>query len=959
MALETRCFFLGKELMKLIHKRIRLLLSAVAGALSCVALLISFQPAVSVHATGTATNSTVVKVGLIEDDTNPTTGKVNETTAFQKDYVQAIADYANWTPEYHVFSWNDLLAKTKAGTLDLLLDVTKTTERESDYYFSSQEMGTEMACLYAPKDTDLAYDDYAGFNGMKIGYELGSTIIASFQAYANDNSFTFTPKSYQSRADLLAALQNGDIDGFVQSNYYDVSQYDVVLLAECKPSPVYIVTSKNSASNGNLLIGQLDNAMSLLFRYNPGFNLDLYRYHFATSASQETAYAKDELAYINAKPKVAFYYETSWAPFEYDNNGKASGITPDVVRAISEQTNITFEFRLFSSTSDVYSGVNGSSDVAMAVSYNYSWANDHDLVITQPYVSGTIMRASKSANVVPASVAVVKDGYIGAQISKKYPSLSQVSYQTFDECMASVKFGQADCTFLNYYQANYYRSMVAYEDFAFQPTDAIVQSIGIGITTTSNTVLLRVISKALQHLSNTTLQSILSENSVFTAPFNVSTLMRHYPLASGLSIAAFALLLGVLLFFWISSAVRKRQALALENAKKEAEKASKAKSEFLSRMSHDIRTPLNGILGMTYLAQEKNTDPAVGENLKKIDVSSKYLLSLINDILDMSKAESGQIVLRPEPYSKQGIEEYLKAVIMPLCEEKKIVFIQDLALPEDPVPLLDKLRVNQILFNLLSNAVKFTPEKGQVELHIKGDATPESKMALTITVKDNGIGMSPEFQKVLFNPFTQEERSDQVTPHQGTGLGMAITERLVDTMKGTIGVSSTIGQGTTFTVNLLADSVPLGNVQTQEDEKKKAVKTSSLKGKTILLFEDNMINQEIAKRLRVEKGAKVVTANDGIIGVDLFKKSKLGEFDLILMDIRMPKQDGYESTRIIRHLDRKDAKKIPIIAMTADAFQDDVERSKQAGMNAHLSKPINPQNLYQTLEEFLIDKSAK
>ncbi len=943
--------------MALHRKRIRIALTALAGALSCFALLLTLRPAVSTSALSTATNSSVVKVGLIEGDTNPTSGKVNETTAFQKDYVQAISDYAGWTPEYYIDSWSNLLSRTANGDLDLLLDVSKTTERENYFNFSSQEMGTEMTCLYAPKSTALAFDDYAGFNGMKVGYELGSTILDSFQAYAKDNSFTFTAVSYQTRTELLAALQKGDVDSFVQSNYYDASQYDVVLLAECTPSPVYIVTSKNEA--GNSLMAQLDNAMSLLFRYNPGFNLDLYRYHFATSASQETAYTKDELAYINSKPTVAFYYETNWAPFEYDDNGKASGITPDVVRAISELTNITFEFRLFSSTAEVYTGINGSSDAAMAISYNYSWANDHDLVVTQPYISGTVMRASATANSTPASVAVVKDGYLAAQISKKYPNLSQVSFQTFNECMAAVKSGQADCTFLNYYQANYYRSMATYEDFSFQPTDAIVQSIGIGITTASNAVLLRVFSKALQHLSSTTLQSILSENSVFTAPFNVSTLIRHYPLASGLSIAAFALLLGVLLFFWISSAVRKRQALALENAKKEAEKASKAKSEFLSRMSHDIRTPLNGIIGMTYLAQEKNSDPAVGESLKKIDVSSKYLLSLINDILDMSKAESGQITLHPEPYSKKDAQEYITAVIAPLCEEKKIAFTEELAIPEDPLPLLDKLRINQILFNLLSNAVKFTPEKGQVELQVHAEVTLENKLAITIVVKDNGIGMSPEFQKVLFNPFTQEERSDQVTPHQGTGLGMAITKRLVDTMKGTIGVSSTIGQGTTFTVNLLADSVPLGNVQTQEDEKKKAVKTSSLKGKTILLFEDNMINQEIAKRLRVEKGAKVVTANDGIIGVDLFKKSKLGEFDLILMDIRMPNQDGYESTRIIRHLDRKDAKKIPIIAMTADAFQDDVERSKQAGMNAHLSKPINPQNLYQTLEEFLIDKSAK
>jgi signal transduction histidine kinase/CheY-like chemotaxis protein len=931
------------------HKRhLHLVLSAFAGFFCAFSLLLSARPAVSLSALFTASNSSVVKVGLIEGDTNPISGKINETTAFQKDYVQAIADYANWTPEYHIDGWANLLSRTASGDLDLLLDVSKTSERENQYNFSSQEMGTEMACLYARKDTDLAYDDYTGFDGMKVGYELGSTILDSFQAYANDNSFTFTAVSYTSRNEMLSAVQNGDVDAFIQTNYYDVSQSNVILLAECKPAPVFIATTKTRSE----LIGELDNAMSLLFRYNPGFNLDLYRYHFATSASQETAYTKDELAYLKSKPSVAFYYETNWAPFEYDSNGKASGITPDVVRAISEETGISFEFRLFSSTADVYSGINGSSDAAMAVSYNYSWANDHDLVVTQPYVSGTVMRVSKNTTATPTSVAVVQDGYLAAQISKKYPSLNQASYQTFNECMAAVSSGKADCTFLNYYQANYYRSMTAYEDFAFQPTDAIVQSIGIGITTASNAVLLRVLSKALQHISSTTLQSILSENAVYAQPFSLSSLMRHYPLAMGLGIAAFAVLVAFLLVFWITSAVRKKQALALENAKKEAEKASKAKSEFLSRMSHDIRTPLNGIIGMTYLAKEKNADPTVGENLDKIDISSKYLLSLINDILDMSKAESGEIALHPEAYQKKDIEEYLKAVIVPLCEEKKLTFIEAIDLPADPLPLLDKLRMNQILFNLLSNAVKFTPEGGKVELHLKGAIQNGNQMAISFDVKDNGIGMSQEFQKVLFNPFTQEERTDQIAPHQGTGLGMAITKKLIERMDGTIEVASEIGKGSCFTVRLVAPTAPLSEVRKKDEDTTKRSQGVSFQGKTILLFEDNAINQEIAKRLLEEKGAKVVCANDGVIGVDLFAKSQIDTFDAILMDIRMPNQDGYQSTKAIRSLMREDARRIPIIAMTADAFQDDIEKANQAGMNAHLSKPINPKDLYDTLTRF-------
>src|SRR5574344_783333 len=937
------------------HKQIHFIFSAAIGAFLCFSLLLTTRPAISVSAALTASTSTPVKVGMLEDDADAQTKQPNESVTFQKDYIQAVAEYADWTVTYEVDTWANLLSRTQSGDIDILLDVSKTSARETYFNFSSEEMGTEMACLYGQKNTRFHYDDFTAFNGIKIGYENGSTVVDAFQEYANENSFSFTRIPYDGGVAMFEALNKGEVDAVVQTNFYDVSSYGAVLLSQCKPSPVYIVTNKSRTDLQN----QLDNAMGLLFRYNPGFNTDLFRYHFANAASQETAYTQEELDYLKNQPPVAFYYEENWAPFEYVENNDAHGISPDVIRAIGEETKINFQFVLFSSTQGVYKGIGNSSDAAMAVSYNYSWANTHGLVVTQPYVSGTTMQVRKSSTSSPKNVAVVESGYLAAQISKKYPTLIQVPYLTFNECMNAVKSGAADCTFLNFYQANYFRSMSAYEDFVFQPSDAIIQSIGIGVTTSSNPILLRILSKSLQHLSSTTLQSILSNNSLFSEPLTFNALMRRYPVAMRLGIGTLALLLGFLLFFCISSSLRKRQAKALEEAKKEAEQASKAKSEFLSRMSHDIRTPLNGIIGMTYLAEEKNTDPDVKENLAKIDISSKYLLSLINDILDMSKAESGEISLHPAPYSQKDTDDYVKAVIVPLCQEKKLEFIPNYEFPKDQLPLLDKLRMNQILFNLLSNAVKFTPEGGKVTLLFSVKNQANQKAAILIEVKDNGIGMSPEFQKVLFNPFTQEERNDLITPHQGTGLGMAITKKLIERMGGTIEVQSQIGEGTLFSIHLVTESVPVVIAASEASERQEKSEAISFKGEKILLFEDNAINQEIARRLLEEKGARVVIAGDGLLGVDLFKKSEEGEFAAILMDIRMPNQDGYESTRALRSLERKDAKTIPIIAMTADAFQDDIEKAKQAGMDAHLSKPINPQDLYDTLSRFLAPKKPE
>ena len=394
---------------------------------------------------------------------------------------------------------------------------------------------------------------------------------------------------------------------------------------------------------------------------------------------------------------------------------------------------------------------------------------------------------------------------------------------------------------------------------------------------------------------------------------------------------------------------------ALRKAAAEATEASKAKTDFLSRMSHDIRTPLNGIVGMTYLAQAENNPPKTAEYLEKIDTSSRFLLGLINDILDMAKVESNKIVLHPEPYPLSEFNDYLDSVIRPLCAEKSINFSSHIATIEGYTPLMDKLRINQIVFNLLSNAVKFTPEGGKVDYSCVFKKKSETRLGMTIKVSDTGIGISPEFQKILFTPFSQEKRSD-IADNRGSGLGLAICKKMVDLMGGSISVESRLGKGTTFTVQIDFDTY---KEKTEETEKPKEVLPSgypSLKNAHILLFEDHPLNQEIAKALLESKGALVEVANNGLEGLKAFELSAPHFYNAILMDIRMPIMDGYDATKALRRLERKDAKTIPIIAMTADAFADDVAKCLACGMNAHIAKPIQPDLLFATLEKQLNPK---
>jgi signal transduction histidine kinase/ActR/RegA family two-component response regulator len=393
-----------------------------------------------------------------------------------------------------------------------------------------------------------------------------------------------------------------------------------------------------------------------------------------------------------------------------------------------------------------------------------------------------------------------------------------------------------------------------------------------------------------------------------------------------------------------------RQLEEEKSLREEADFANSAKSDFLSRMSHDMRTPLNGIIGMTYLTQEMELPEQAKENLQKIDVSSKFLLSLINNVLDMSKAESGEIELHPEPYPIDEFNKYLDAVVRPLCQEKeqKFVLNEKFAIA-DFVPLSDKLRCNQIMFNLLSNAVKYTPEGGTITYTIRGRLLESGKMQIEHEIADNGIGMSEKFQKILFDPFTQENRKD-TSERRGTGLGLAIVKKLVDQMGGTIVVHSIMGKGTTFLVTLLFDTVPTSSLASSSGNNTRTVSQMiSLAGKHVLLCEDHPLNQEIAKTLLSEKQVIVSIASDGKMGVDMFRESSPGFYDAVLMDIRMPVMNGYEATRAIRALKRSDAKTVPIIAMTADALTDDIQKCLQIGMNGHIAKPVDPETMYAVL----------
>jgi two-component system sensor histidine kinase EvgS len=855
----------------------------------------------------------------------------NEYRGYSYDYMLAVAQYAGWEYEFvPLDSYDEGLKLLESGDIDLLNNVVKTSALESSLYFSSLPSGESYTCLLVkPDNTSTAYEDYQAFDGLTVGLDYTNAFNSGFVDYCKDNDCMPKLIYYRSADEVQNALDSGEIDACIGSSLKDS---DMRVVAKFDTRSGYFATTRGNSD----LLGELNRAMNSLKTNDPYFEEKLFAKYHARSAGQETVLTSGESDFIASNPVVRVSYDPSWYPVSYrDGDGNFKGAMADLFSLISSKTGLSFQYVPADSAEDAMKAFSsGQTDVMAGFPYDYTWAKINNAELTPPFMTLSIFSAYKSGTDGGGAVAQPAGSYQQYYCEKILRDGS--SFQNLgsaDACLRAVLNGQAGSTLLDSYQLEYYSKKAAYRDLSFKAASFSDYRVCIATSNSASPYISSIINKTLTSLGSENISSVFRETALSSSSQSLLDVIYTNPRTAGwfFSISGFLLAAMISVIVYTQTSRKKNRKLSA---------AINAKSEFMSNISHDMRTPLNGVIGYTNLALRAGDPAEVRDYLHKVRASSTLMLDLINDTLDVSKIESGKYVLSPENTDVGDLISGVTIPIQSMADEKNIKFIADIDSSCRGTVFLDKVNTQKILMNLLSNAIKFTPDGGTVRLSIENIPVQSDGCNCKITVSDTGIGIGEDFMPKLFEPFMQEQ-APEAPKALGTGLGLSIVKSMVELMRGHIEVESKKGSGTRFEVYL-----PVVHVADDAAAPESAPEASvSLRGKKVLLCEDNEMNTEIATLILGEDGVEVVAAPNGKAGVELFAASAAGEFSAVLMDLRMPVMNGYEAAKAIRELDRPDAASVPIIAMSADTYPEDIKKCIAAGMNGQVSKPVDKAKL--------------
>ena len=1067
---------------------------------ACVmlSLLLLLSAVLPVKAAAETASAKVVRVGSFEDTFN----YVNEKGArkgYGYELLETLSGYAGWQFEYVTCDWSDCFEKLKNGEIDIIGGISYTEDRTQEMLFSDEPMGVEKYYLYADLSrADISASDFKTLNGKKIGVLMGTEPEVMLAEWEEKYGLKTEHVNISNNEDVKQKLANHEIDCFVSLEESFWAERGISTITRVGESGIYYAINKNRPD----IKEELDDAMRALDEAVPFYTADLYKRYF--SMDYTPILTGEEKAWLrkHGAIRMGFLASDSGVSTFDPATGEFTGVITDYIQFAADCLgNQELEFQLVgydSKEAELDALKSGEIDMIFHCDQNPNLAEEYHFACTNTTWTSNLMAVTNKQHFNENNVNRIAVPQNKLSLKKYlafyYPQWEIVDCDTQEDAARLVKDGQADCFVTGISSENKYS-----KKYSFYSVPLVNPVRSCFAVNSGNRSLLSILNKTIKAMPVNMLAGALAMYKSSARKVTLSDFIKDnfFKVMLISSIAVAVVLLTILMLL---QKARKAEAAArkaasdtqelnakLQVAVEKAESANRAKSTFLSNMSHDIRTPMNAIIGFTTLAISNIDDKnRVKDYLSKTLASSNHLLSLINDVLDMSRIESGKIHLEEVEVNLSDVLHDLKTIVSGQIYAKQLELYMDAMDVTDEDVYCDKTRLNQILLNLLSNAIKFTPAGGTVSVRVRQLAGQVRGCGqYEFRIKDNGIGMSPEFAKKIFEPF-ERERTSTVSRIQGTGLGMAITKNIVDMMGGTIEVQTAQGKGTEFTVCVpmraqteqrpvekiteleglkalvvdddfntcdsvtkmlvkvgmraewtlsgkeavlrarqsiemsdvyhayiidwrlpdmngievtrqirsLHDDTPiiiltaydwsdieveakaagvtafcakpmfmsdlretlmsaLGQKPADAVQRLLPEKNADFKGKHILLVEDNELNREIAQEILREYGFLVDSAENGAVAVEKVSTAAPGSYDLVLMGVQMPIMDGYTATRKIRALDDPARAKLPILAMTANAFDEDRRNALESGMNGFLSKPIVIDDLVQELRKIL------
>ena len=883
--------------------------------------------------------------------------------------MQALAGYTGWKFEYVKCDWSNCFDKLENGEIDIMGDISYTDEREQKMLYSAEPMGEEKYILYADlSDTDVVTSDFRSMDGKRVGVLLGTEPEVMLTEWENKNGIHTEHVNVYNNADVEKKLADHEIDCFVSLEESFWSEQGISSVTTVGKSGIYFVINKERSD----IKAELDWAMRQLEQDSPFFRADLYKKYFTLDYSQSLTGGEKAWLEEHGSIRIGFM-DNAPSVFSMDEEtGRLTGTLSEyisyAVDCLGNQT-LKFDIQAYENYEEMLQALQDHEiDMIYYVGRNPDFAEKHGFTLTNAAWTYSLMAVTDEQHFNENEVYTVavpgKNEALKQHIVFSYPQWRLVSYDLLPDAADMLMNEKADCFLLGTSKALKYDN---HQDFKSIPLTKTMEAC-FAVRNGEGTLLM-ILNKTLKTMPSDMLMSALAIYDSRADKVTFSDFIKDNLPVVFLTSGIFTFsIIGVVLV--LLRKARKAEASAklaaddtqklndrLETALKKAEAASLAKTCFLNNMSHDIRTPMNVILGYAQLMEEelKEKDlPETKEHLEKLQQSGKLLLSIINNVLDMARIESGKMEI-DESYSRiENLRQSVFTVFDAEAKKKKIAFRYSVNVEHEHV-LTDVTKVKEIFVNILSNAMKYTPSGGSVTVSLEELPCDEpGYMIVRTRVSDTGIGMSQDYLTRIFEAFTREKNTTR-SKIAGTGLGMSIVKRYVDLLGGTIQVESELGKGSTFTVTLklkIADESYYENRQIENPE----TGTEILEGRNILIAEDNDLNAEIAEAILKRAGMKTERVVNGIQCVNMITKMPAGTYDMILMDIQMPEMDGYEAARAIRQLPDREKACIPIIAMTANAFEEDKKDAMAAGMNGHMAKPIQVEQLLSMLAEMMCKK---